>query len=167
MGTWNPKGNLISLANSEKRKLQYCSRTYGTPCNPRKMLAYILSKPTKLGYAFRNFFYRGFCLSWIHLCTDKRELYILRNCQKLSKQHLNVLLLGTREERGLVAWEAQFSSSQEDSEGDDSNANSTSCYDFPIGMSLLRKWGDMSLDQSFTVDLLLATNVLVYIKPRR
>jgi hypothetical protein len=32
MGISYPKDTLISLANSEKRKLQYRSRTYGTPC---------------------------------------------------------------------------------------------------------------------------------------
>jgi hypothetical protein len=32
MCTLYPKETLISLANSEKHKLQYLARTYGTPC---------------------------------------------------------------------------------------------------------------------------------------
>jgi hypothetical protein len=37
MGTSYPKETLISLTNSEKGKLQYRPRTYGTPCAPEKM----------------------------------------------------------------------------------------------------------------------------------
>ncbi|XP_046989524.1 solute carrier family 23 member 1 isoform X1 [Schistocerca americana] len=42
---------------------------------------------------------------------------------------------GTPEERGLIAWQAEMNLS---AEGSDSDAPST--YDFPIGMSVLRRW---------------------------
>ena len=38
---------------------------------------------------------------------------------------------GTREERGLVAWEAQFAK--------DSDSSDESCYDIPFVMGLIRK----------------------------
>jgi len=43
---------------------------------------------------------------------------------------------GTKEERGLITWAANSKSESKDNQGDEENLNS---YDFPCGMTLLRK----------------------------
>lgn len=45
-----------------------------------------------------------------------------------------ILLIGTPEERGLVAWAKEMNLTSEPTTGEE-----TSTYDFPVGMELLRK----------------------------
>ena len=50
---------------------------------------------------------------------------------KIPLIYLGKKCTGTREERGLVAWEAQFAK--------DSDCSDESCYDIPFVMGLIRK----------------------------
>ena len=53
------------------------------------------------------------------------------SCIKIQIVKLTMKYAGTPEERGLVAWEAQFAK--------DSDTSDESCYDIPFVMGLIRK----------------------------
>uniref|UniRef100_A0A7G3B8Z5 Putative xanthine/uracil transporter n=1 Tax=Lutzomyia longipalpis TaxID=7200 RepID=A0A7G3B8Z5_LUTLO len=53
---------------------------------------------------------------------------------------LDHIIPGTREERGLVAWEREIESFSDDTQEGATESLSYSTYDFPFGMNLLRRW---------------------------
>lgn len=53
---------------------------------------------------------------------------------------LDHIIPGTDEERGLVAWSKELNIDVVEEENNQSSELTYSTYDFPIGMSLLRKW---------------------------
>lgn len=65
--------------------------------------------------------------------------------KEITKQSLKVPMVylelsyisGTDEERGILVWRKSKSSSTKDSQESDELRK---CYDFPLGMSLIRKW---------------------------
>ena len=48
---------------------------------------------------------------------------------------MNILHPGTKEERGLIAWQNQMKLNFDDDDDDDTS----NTYDFPVGMTLIRR----------------------------
>ena len=64
----------------------------------------------------------------VHKFLDKDQM---KSATLAKKYYCWQKCTGTREERGLVAWEAQFAK--------DSDSSDESCYDIPFVMGLIRK----------------------------